>query len=93
MKAQLSPEASAVQTAIQRITVLCEEWEANCNILTDPKIDPNSGKFHIAVKVSEFTMLNSPSPVDASEIIALTTDQLWERLFYWSGERIKRPAA
>lgn len=93
MTAQLSPEASAVQAAIQRITALCKEWDAKCNILTDPKIDPNSGRFHIAVKVGEFTILNSPSPVDASEIIGLTSDQLWERLFYWSGERIKRPAA
>ncbi len=62
MEAQLNPEASAVQIAIQRITVLCKEWDADCNILINPAIDPTSGKFHVAVKVGEFTMLNSPSP-------------------------------
>lgn len=92
MKARLSPEASAVQGAIQRITKLCKEWDAHCKILIDPAIDQNNGTFHIAMKVGEFTMLNSPSPLRAGEILAMTDDQLWERLIYWSGERIKRPA-
>ena len=93
MKSQLSPEAAAVQDAVQRITKFCEAWDANCKILTNPAIDRNSGKFHIAVKIGSAVMLNSPSPVQASEILALTDDQLWKTLFHWSGERIKRPAA
>jgi hypothetical protein len=36
MKAKLSPEASAVQDAIQRITEFCKEWDANCKILVNP---------------------------------------------------------
>jgi hypothetical protein len=56
-------------------------WDTGCNILTDTTIDPNSGRFHIAVKVGESTMLNSLSPVDASETICLTSDQLWEDCF------------
>jgi hypothetical protein len=93
MKSQLSPEASAVQDAIQRITEFCREWDANCKILVDPALDQNSGTFHIAVKVGNATMLNSPSPVRASEILALTDARLWEMLFHWSGERIKRRVA
>ena len=69
----LSPEASAVQSAIQRIDEFCKEWDANIRILSDPAIDPNTGKFHIAVKVGELVMLNSPSPVDAKEILTLTS--------------------
>jgi hypothetical protein len=93
MKAELQLEASAVRSAIQRITGFCREWDSNCRVLIDPAIDENSGTFHIAVKVGSATMLNSPSPVRATEILALTDDRLWETLFHWSGERIKRPAA
>jgi len=63
MNAHLSPEASAVQSAIQRIDEFCKEWDANSRIMSDPAIDPNTGKFHVAVKVGELVMLNSPSPV------------------------------
>jgi hypothetical protein len=93
MKAQLSPEASAVRDAIQRITKFCKEWDVNCKILTDPAISENSGTFHIAVKIGESVMLNSPSHVRASGILAMTDDELWKTLFHWSGERIKRHAA
>ena len=78
---------------VKRITKFCGEWDTNCKIVTHEAIDPNSGTFHFAAKVGEVVMLNSPSPVRANKILALTDDQLWKTLFHWSGERIKRPAA
>ncbi len=93
MKVRLSSEATAVRDAVKRITEFCREWYGNCKILTDEAIDPNSGTFHIAVKIGEAVMLNGPSPVRASQILALSDDQLWKTIFHWSGERIKRPAA
>jgi hypothetical protein len=89
----LSPEALAVKAAVQRITGFCKEWNADSRILTDPLIDPNTGKFHFAVKVGGNTELHSPSPVDAAEILAWSNDELWKKLSYWSGEKIKRSAA
>jgi hypothetical protein len=93
MKAQLSPEASAVQDAIQRITELCKAWDATCRILTDPAIDAKSGMFHFAVKIGDLTMLNSPSPLRAAEILAMSPDQLWKSITHWSGDRVERPAS
>ena len=93
MKAKLRQEATAVESAILRIAEFCKEWDGNSKILIDPAINQNSGTFHFALKVGGAIMLNSPSPVQASEILAMTSDQLWQTLFYWSGERIKRPAA
>jgi hypothetical protein len=93
METELRSDASAVQSAIRRIRECCKQWDANCRILIDPAVDENSGTFHIAVKIGSAVWLNSPTPVQASEILALTDDKLWETLFRWSGERIKRPAA
>src|ERR1700683_2645929 len=93
MEPEVGLEASAVQTAIQRIRECCKQGGANCRILFEPAVDENSGMFHIAVKIGSAVWLNSPSPVRASEILALTDERLWKTLFRWSGERIKRPAA